>query len=149
MASCGGGGCCLKRLVMPHVVKRKRLAGHCLRSFAVRTNRHIADSPASVCNTVSGYAVLQLPDDAYKHHSGGHGERGVASQYGLFYHRVPLGPASLSIRHIRLPALVVAERNTDNQKFGHHNGLSVDGLLYPELAPRKSCDGFMRHNASS
>jgi hypothetical protein len=126
--------------------KIKWLAGHCSRSFAVKMSRHIAISPASVCHAVSGCAVVKLPKGGCNRHSGEHDERRVESQYGLFYHHASLGPASLSIRLVRLAAVTAAERNTENQKFGQHSFLSFVCLLTPELAPRNSNGGFMWPN---
>lgn len=142
----------LKRMVSPHVcvvgshVSKMRLAGHCSRSFVVTARRRKANSPTSVCLAVSGYAVLQLPDRECYPHSGEHSEREVASQYGLFYHRASLGPASLSIRLNRLPAVASTERNTESQKFGQHSFLSFDCLLTTKLALQICDDVLMRAN---
>lgn len=125
-------------------VRKMRLAGHCSRSSVVTARRRKANSPTSVCLAVSGYAVLQLPDRGCYPHSGEHNEREVASQYGLFYHSDSLGPASLSIRLNRLPAVASAERNTESQKFGHTMAFLLIVYSYGGTRPKSVTMAFMR-----
>ena len=61
--------------------------------------------------------------------------------------RLALGPASLSIRLVRLAAVTAAERNTENQKFGHSMAFLVDGLLTTGLAPQNAMTAIMWPNA--
>jgi len=125
-----------------------RLAGHRSRSFAVKTSRHIADSPASVCHAMPGYGITDPPMAAVTASGYLMGRRASNRGYARFFPTQTLGPASLSIRHGRLHAVSSGAAQHGKSKVWSYDGLSVDGLLITGLVPQIWNDALMRPNTT-